>query len=613
MSDRVSSALSLVPKGEQQMYIATFGSGRKDPQICQVVSLGMRVREGRDVILSLFDVPTICEPLEGQPITLCARQYDHLSQLELADASDGGSQMQVDLLIGSDYYWELATGEVRRGIGGPIAIRTRLGWVLSGPTMSWHPSQSSLSLINTHTLRVEFLPLYPGDADSTLKSFWELESLGITETERSVYDEFTDAIEYKNGRYEVALPWKELHPVLPDNYQPSLKRLHGLLRRLRQNPRILQEYNSIIQMQIQQGIVEAVEQPQNSEVGRVHYLPHHAVVRHDKETTKVRVVYDASAKSEGVSLNDCLYSGPKFDQRVFDILLRFRTHRVALTADVEKAFLMVSMAEQDRDVLHFLWVDEVWSDNSELRVLRFNRVVFGVSCSPFLLNATIRHHLDKFSSTHPELVRMLQRSIYVDDIICGADCEENAERVYLESKDILKKGGFNLRKFVSNSARVQEKIDKAEKIPDLAAKSSAKGDTDSVEDTYTKTVLGASQRIHVGEQKVLGIRWNVDTDQFTFSFEDIAHLVREMEPTKRNVVSAVGRFYDPLGFLSPVVIEFKKLFQEARVDWDEPLSGELLSKWLSLSRLLLEGQPVSIPRYYLEGIPQADTYTLCLL
>ncbi len=63
VSDRVSSALSLVPKGEQQMYIATFGSGRKDPQICQVVSFGMRVREGRDVILSLFNVPTICEPL----------------------------------------------------------------------------------------------------------------------------------------------------------------------------------------------------------------------------------------------------------------------------------------------------------------------------------------------------------------------------------------------------------------------------------------------------------------------------------------------------------------------------------------------------------------------
>ncbi len=124
------------------------------------------------------------------PWSLCARQYDHLSQLELGGASDGGSQMQVDLLIGSDCYWKLATGEVRRGIG------TRLGWVLSGPTISCHPSQSSLSLINTHTLRVEFLPLYPGDADNTLRSFWELESLEITETERSVYDEFTDVKEW---------------------------------------------------------------------------------------------------------------------------------------------------------------------------------------------------------------------------------------------------------------------------------------------------------------------------------------------------------------------------------------------------------------------------------
>ena len=125
-----------------------------------------------------------------------------------------------------------------------------------------------------------------------------------------------------------------------------------------------------------------------------------------------------------------------------DILLRFRTHRVALTADIEKAFLMVSMSEKDRDVLR---VNDITQDHPEIRVLRFSRVVFGVSSSPFLLNATIRHHLEKYCSSHPELVRNLSQSTYVDDIVYGADDEDSAHKLYVESKDILRTGGFNLR------------------------------------------------------------------------------------------------------------------------------------------------------------------------
>jgi len=85
--------------------------------------------------------------------------------------------------------------------------------------------------------------------------------------------------------------------------------------------------------------------------GEVHYLPHHAVIRQDKETTKLRVVYNASARSGGPSLNDCLYTGPKFNQNVFDILLRFCSYQVVLTTDIEKAFLMIFINQRDRDSL----------------------------------------------------------------------------------------------------------------------------------------------------------------------------------------------------------------------------------------------------------------------
>ena len=187
------------------------------------------------------------------------------------------------------------------------------------------------------------------------------------------------------------MPWKVSHVPLPDNYDLSLKRLVGLLKRLRQNPEILHQYYAVIREQIQWGIVESVG-TQTSTHSLIHYLPHHAVLREDKATTKLRIVYDASSRTCGSSLNDCLYTGPKSSQKIMDILLWFRTHRIAMVADIEKTFVMVSVQKEDRDFLRFLWVKDLKSDVPEVTVLRFTRVVFGVSSSPFLLNATIKHH-----------------------------------------------------------------------------------------------------------------------------------------------------------------------------------------------------------------------------
>ena len=107
------------------------------------------------------------------------------------------------------------------------------------------------------------------------------------------------------------------------------------------------------------------------EVGKVHYLPHHEVVRLDKSTTKVCVVFDASCKRKGPSLNDCLYAGPPLTPLIFDVLLRFRAHPIALTADIEKAFLNVAVAESHRDFLRFLWVDDIHSEDPQLVIRRY--------------------------------------------------------------------------------------------------------------------------------------------------------------------------------------------------------------------------------------------------
>ena len=138
---------------------------------------------------------------------------------------------------------------------------------------------------------------------------------------------------------------------------------------------VLKEYDSVIKEQLKNGIVEVLEKSAHGDVGKTHYLPNHAVIRRDKATVKLRAVSDASARSNGAALNDCPYTGQPPGQplakNIFDILLRFGASRIALTDAVGKAFLMVGIAEEDRDVLRFLWVDYIEKKNPEIVVLRF--------------------------------------------------------------------------------------------------------------------------------------------------------------------------------------------------------------------------------------------------
>ena len=301
-------------------------------------------------------------------------------------------------------------------------MHTRLGWVLTGPVSCVSDLQLSNSMI-TFSLQTS-AATDNRNLERQLRNFWELEALGIVDKEQSLYDQFKSNISL---RYEVPLPWRTSLQKISLNYQLCLKRLKSLLRRLRQDPQLLKAYNCTIEEQLKCGIVEIVNEEDNVSSGRVHYLPHHAVVRQDKSTTKVCIVYDASAKSEGASLNECLRVGPKFGQRIFELLIRFHIFQVALVADIEKAFLMVSIAPRDRDVLRFFWIKDVSNVNDpDVQILRFKRVVFGVASSSFLLNATVRYHMESNSELFPCTVPKLLRSMYVDDMVCGCNDEEGA-------------------------------------------------------------------------------------------------------------------------------------------------------------------------------------------
>ena len=282
--------------------------------MCEVVDLGLLTSNGGHLKLSAIVVPHICDPICAQPVTLSKQSYAHLSTLDLADAADVQDSLEVYLLIESGQYWDLVTGKIEKGENGPLAIETKLGLVLSGPIKVDEVSSSVNLFFNScssHLLRVDTL-LENETLECNLQRFWSLESLGILPEKETTLEQFVQQISFYKGRYEVCLPWKESHPPLTSNYELCHRRLNSLYKRLKQDPEHLREYDAVIKDQLSKGVIEVVQNPNGACGNRINYLPHHAVVRSDKDTTKLRIVYDASARDNGPSLNDYPSLGKTF-------------------------------------------------------------------------------------------------------------------------------------------------------------------------------------------------------------------------------------------------------------------------------------------------------------
>ncbi|XP_064471896.1 uncharacterized protein LOC135386097 [Ornithodoros turicata] len=166
--------------------------------------------------------------------------------------------------------------------------------------------------------------------------------------------EFVRNLQKLNNRYAVRLTWK--HEVnLEDNYYLAHKHLLQLTKRLRKDTTLLERYDKAIREYLSSGVAEKVKAGQsNGEF--VYYMPHQAVIREDSTTTKIRIAFDAlSAETPGISVNDCLDAGPNLVPDIVLVLLNFRTHKVALVANVKQAFLQIIIQEEDRDALRMLY------------------------------------------------------------------------------------------------------------------------------------------------------------------------------------------------------------------------------------------------------------------
>jgi hypothetical protein len=229
-----------------------------------------------------------------------------------------------------------------------------------------------------------------------------------------------------------------------------VNRLRQLHSRLKKDNTLLEEYNKVIQQQINSGIIESVPEEDDNEG---YHLPHHGVLKSERETTKLRVVFDGSARPDidSPSINECLQKGPNRIPPLFDTIIKFRSYPVGIVSDIEKTIHQVQISPSDRCMLRFLWFDDIRKDNPTIKRFQFRRLVFGLTPGPAILSTVIQNHLSQHDEKGAVISQLLKESLYVDDFAGGADNDQEALDIYDKSQEVMKKGAFVLRKWNSNS------------------------------------------------------------------------------------------------------------------------------------------------------------------
>ncbi|XP_047543301.1 uncharacterized protein LOC125075637 [Vanessa atalanta] len=271
------------------------------------------------------------------------------------------------------------------------------------------------------------------------------------------------------------------------------------------------------------------------------YLAHHAVIREEKDTTKVRVVFDASAKGSGdFFLNDTMMVGPVLQQDLRSLITTWRTHKVCVISDIEKMYRMIKLTDEHTKLQRILWRD---SPDKNLESYDLTTVTFGTAAAPYLAVRTLNQVADDEAEEYPDTVVEIKGSFYVDDYMSGSDNIEKTKKLCNDIKTVLKKGGFKMQKWSSLT-------------------------WDRKDDTFKVTV---------------------NLPELTYPI------------TKRSILSDVARLFDPFGWLSPLVIVAKILIQKlwlCNLGWDDELPVELVEEWKSYRDDLPELKTIEILRWF---------------
>ncbi|GFV91446.1 integrase catalytic domain-containing protein [Trichonephila clavipes] len=289
----------------------------------------------------------------------------------------------------------------------------------------------------------------------------------------------------------------------------------------------------------------------------------------------------------------------EIDEKNFSLILRhilinFRLNAIAFCSDIKQAFLQICLADEHKDAVRFLWSDDepCVHKRPKLQVYRFNRVNFGVISSPFLLAATIRHHIEKYKHEFPDTVELLDRNFYVDDLISGGNEFEEALHTSRRAKNIMEAAGMDLRKWITNDANLIEQWKK---------------ENFNVHPVHETVSLGGNGT------KVLGLSWNTNEDYLTTDTKSLLEFVSLDKNTKRFILQAVGKIFDPLGLISPFTVRMKCLLQDLwkeETQWDDPLPTHIEKEWKKWCEELPHLRNLKIPRLVLDSTLLEDDVEL---
>ncbi|KAJ8914911.1 hypothetical protein NQ315_016065 [Exocentrus adspersus] len=543
ISKQVASEMGYESKGSEQIIHALFGG--ESTNVIQHEIYKVQLKSLEETYACKFDAldqAVICNSV------LCIGDGPWTKELaelniDLSDTQAG----PIEILLGSDIAGNLFTGKQHQLSCGLVAMETKLGWVLMG----------KITREVNYIARSSNMTISSLFCKNDLSILWNLDVLGIKDpiekktkekADRESIQKIWDKIEINSdGRYEVGLTWIEGHPPLENNFDSVKRRLDNLMKKLDRDG-YYDIYNEVFNDWIQEEIIEEVTMSDMKEEG-CYYLPHRHVVKLNSATTKLRPVFDASAKEKKLpSLNQCLDKGINLIELIPSILIRFRLHKIGVVSDIRKAFLQISLKKEERSFLRFLWYDV----DKNLKVFQHKRVVFGVTCSPFLLAVVIEYHLDKIMNNpentyNKDMVLKLKKGFYVDNCVTSVSSEEELHQFMKEATDIMLEGKFYLRSWeYSISKPVNDTLD---------------------------TILSP----------VLGLIWNRSMDTLGINFDWLKN-IQDENITKRYILSIAHRIFDPIGFTSPVQIIPRKLLQRTwllKTNWDEEIPNEIREEFMS--------------------------------
>ncbi|XP_037931191.1 uncharacterized protein LOC119666002 [Teleopsis dalmanni] len=484
--------------------------------------------------------------------------------IKLADP-DFANPNQIDLLIGAEFYHSfLSIGQIKIGEGLPALQNTVFGWICSGKVSNGN--QKLLTCGMCSEADDEAL-------DNILTKFWQLEEINqtddkFTDAEKKCEESFAQNTHHNHeGRFVVKLPFKEDTTVLGESMQMSMNRFFSLERRLLKNSELKKMYVDFMREYEHLGHMEKINQ---DDIMHPHYiLPHHCVIKADSTTTKLRVVFDASARtSTGVSLNDIMHNGPVVQTELSSILLRFRKPRFVFTT--EKMYRQILIDPRNEYLQIIIWRE---SPEENLCYYKLKTVTYGTRAAPYLatkcLQTLAREHAVKF----PLGSATLSKDFYVDDGLSGSDSLTEAIATKDQLIKILATAGFKPRKWCANNAQLLQGLAPEDQEVDLDVSSESH-----------KTV------------KTLGLIWLPKSDQFSIKTNGPIH----SKITKRTVSSELAHIFDPLGLMAPVVVKAKIFVQrlwQLKLSWDEALPAEMHTQWTHFRQSLCEINNVKIPRH----------------